>query len=246
MECTMKNNFGKIVTVFLILFLIPVFGWSQQGADGQSEDQDETTVEELFLQSVEMRIIGEQAFDENRSSKLSALDNLEELVEDGQVAAGDAEATYILDRLSSEGIGVQLRENGRLINNFPEVRRRASELLGRIGGESAKDTLINVLLSDDEPMVLAEAVYALGEMAADNENNQITQAISFSILNQDIMTPDQNFAYAALLSIEKLAEHNNGLNDPSIYRALIRMSQGNYINTVQDKAQEVLRTLMTY
>ncbi|MFW6208975.1 MAG: HEAT repeat domain-containing protein, partial [Spirochaetota bacterium] len=172
--------------------------------------------------------------------------NLAELIEAGEVASGDPEATYILDRLSSEGIGVQIREAGRLINNFPEVRRKAAELLGKMGGEAAKDTLINVLISDDEPMVLAEAVYALGEMDAENTNNQITQAISFSILNQDIMTPDQNFAYAALLSIEKLAERNGGLNDPSIYRALIRMSQGNYIRTVQQKAQEVMRQLMTY
>lgn len=240
----MKNNFGKITTLILILFLFPAFAWSQQGDNGQSEN--ETTVEELFLQSVEMRIIGEQAFDDNRGTKLSALDNLEELIESGDVSGGDPEALYILDRLSSEGIGVQLRENGRLINNFPEVRRKSCELLGKMGGESAKDTLINVLLSDNEPMVLSEAVYALGEISPENKNNQVTQAISFSILNQDIMTPDQNFAYAALVSIEKLAEQNGGINDPSIYRALIRMSQGNYIKTVQDKSQEVMRTLMSY
>lgn len=241
----MKNKPALIATLFILLLVTPGVLMAQSGSGSGSDN--ETTVEELFLQSVEMRIIGEQAFSDGRETKMSALENLEELIEAGDIASGDPEAHYILDSLSSEGIGVTYREGRRIVNNFPEVRRKACELLGKMGGEAAKDTLINVLIADNEPMVLSEAVYALGEMGADtSDSNQVTQAIAYSILNQDLLTPDQNFGYAALLSIEKLAERNGGISDPSIYRALIRISQGNYIRTVQDKAQEVIKSLMSY
>lgn len=245
MECSMKNKLALAAVLFILLLAVTGPAIAQSENSG-GNTEDEKTVEELFLQSVEMRIIGEQAFSDNREAKMSALENLEELIEAGDVASGDPEAHFILDSLSAEGIGVTYREGRRIVNNFPEVRRKACELLGKIGGESAKDTLINVLISDNEPMVLSEAVYALGEMGADTNDAQVTEAIAYSVLNQDLMTPDQNFGYAALLSIEKLAERNGGISDPSIYRALIRISQGNYTRIVKDKAQELIKTLMSY
>lgn len=247
----MKKRMSLLTFLLIgtLLCSMPLFGQEsgESGSEGgnNGSGEGETTVEELFLESVEMKVVGEQAFSEERSMKITALDNLEDMIEEGKVSAGNTEAHYILERLSEQGVGVEIQEQGRVVNNYPEIRRRSAKLLGKMGGEQAKDSLINILLSDPEPMVLAESAYALGEIG-DNENQQVTQALSNAILNEPIMTPDNNFAYAAVLSFEKLAEANGGLTDPSVFRALIRISQGNYINTVQKKADKVLEKLAQY
>lgn len=230
----MKKNIW-IIPAAAALLLLPVATLCAQTGGAR-----EQTVEDIFLQSVELKIIGEMAFSTDRDMKVDALDSLEEMIENGKVSEGDEEVLYILDALSLEGTGAQFRENGRMINNFPEIRRRSCELLGKVGGIKAKDSLINVLLNDDEPMVKAEAAYALGELGL-NENNQVTEALAYAILSDDIMTPDNNFAFASLLAFEKLRDSSDGLNDASMFRALVRISSGNYIRPVKLKAQEVIR-----
>lgn len=147
--------------------------------------------------------------------------------------------------LSGEGQTREIRENSRLINYFPEVRRRSANLLGQLGGERSKESLVKVVLTDIEPMVMSEAAYALGVLGLNNDN-EASQAIAFAVLSQDGVIPDNNFAFASLLAFQKLAEANNGLNDPSAFEAIIRIAQGNYIKKVRLKAVEVLNSLRKY
>ncbi len=236
----MKKKYLPAILVIFLLF--PAFLFAQ---DSGKKGKKEKTVEELFLQSIQMTVIGEQAVSPERASKLKALDYIDNMISNGKASANSADIHAILDYLSLTGTGVKFRENGRVINNFPEVRRRACEELGKLGGESAKDSLINILLTEKEPMVLSEAAYALGKIGL-NKNNQVSQALSYAILNQDIMIPDNNFAFAVLLAYEKLAKANNGLRDPTVLRAIIRIQNGNYIKKVKAKAQEVIDTIESY
>ncbi len=236
----MKKKY--LLTVFAILLILPAFVSAQ---DTNTKGKKEKTVEELFLQSIQMTVIGEQAVSPERASKLKALDYIDDMIANGKASSNSADIHSILDYLSLTGTGVTYRENGHVINNFPEVRRRACEELGKLGGESAKDSLINILLTEKEPMVLSEAAYALGKIGL-NKNNQVSQALSYAILNQDIMIPDNNFAFAVLLAYEKIAKANDGLRDPTVLRAIIRIQNGNYIKKVKAKAQEVINTLQSY
>jgi len=235
----MKNKF--FIIIILVSISIP---FSSLYSQEQANDK-ETTVEELFLQSIELTVIGELATNTSRDAKLDALAAIEDMIENGRASQNNQDLVSILEYLSMEGNGNQMREAGLLINNFPEVRRRSCENLGLLGGESAKASLINVLLTEEEPMVLAEAAYGLGTIGINNDN-QVTQALSYSILGQNIMTPDNNYAFAALLAFEKIAEANNGIKDPSAIRALVRIQNGNYIKTVQRKAKSVIEKLRKY
>lgn len=236
----MKHQF--IVLAALVLLCGSAFAQDSKSSQGKGK---EATVEERYLESAEVRFIKEQAIQPDRDSKEKALKSLGELIKNGKVGENDKEVHVILESLSMEGIGIQVREDRRLVNNYPDIRRDACNLLGQMGTEAAKDILINVLLSDDETMVLSEAVYALG-VIGQNENNQVSEAISYIILNQDIINPDSNFAMATLFAFEKLAAKNNGLNDPNAFRALIRLSQGNYKRDVKLKANQVIDKLKKY
>ncbi|RKX88951.1 MAG: HEAT repeat domain-containing protein [Spirochaetes bacterium] len=229
-----------ITAILLILLVLLPFN-----VTAQNNNNNEKTVEELFLQNIQMTVIGEQAVSNNRDSKLKALDYIEDLIASGKANSGDSDVHAILDYLSLTGTGVKFKEAGHVINNFPEVRRRSCELLGKLGGEGAKDTLVNILLTEDEPMVLSEAAYALGKIGI-NKNNQVSQALSYALLNQNILTPDNNFAFAVLLAYEKLAKANDGLNDPVVLKAIIRIQNGNYIKDVKRKAEELIKILSDY
>ncbi len=210
-----------------------------------AQNDDEITVEEFYLQNIEMAIIKEQASTLDRDSKLLALKNIEQMIDDGKVTSGDPEVHYILDYLAQEGIGREISESGRLVNNMPIVRKEACALLGELGGEDAKNTLIDITLKDNEPMVISEAVYALGKIGI-NKNNQVSQAISSIVLTQNALGPDDNLAYSSLLALEKLAAANDGLSDPLAFQAIIAIAQGSYIRPVKMKANELLNKLRKY
>jgi hypothetical protein len=229
----------KLRRTFLVALVLGLAAVAMLAAQ---ESKRELTVEELYLEKIEMQILREQAFADDRELKMLVLDDLEAMIDAGNTGR---DVELILEYLAMEGIVRTVRESNRLINYFPEVRRRAANLLGRVGGEPAREALITVLIKDIEPMVKAEAAYALG-VIGQNGSNEVVQALIFSLEQENPDQPDNNFAYAVCLSLEKIARQNNGIEDPAAYRALVRIAQGSYIRTVQNKALATLEELRQY
>ncbi|AEJ61498.1 hypothetical protein Spith_1232 [Spirochaeta thermophila DSM 6578] len=211
---------------------------------GQEAGGDEATIEEYYLsQDIELRLIQDEAFSNSEELKLLALRNLERMVDEGRMSDEDA-AFAILETLATETISREVRVGNRKVNNFPEVRRQACNLLGRIGGEKAKDSLLTVVLKEEEPMVVAEAVYALGRIGL-NENEEVTNVLAYRLHQENIKpVPDNNLAFSTLLSIEKLAQANDGVTNPELINAIGEViTQGNYVRMVKLKALAVLEEL---
>lgn len=209
---------------------------------GTSGDQ---TIEELYLKNVAMRVVRAQATDLSRDSKLLALTSIREMINNGTVNKNSTVALDVLGYLSNEGTGRVVMENNVQINNFPEVRRQACTLLGEIGGPQADAILMQVMLTDTEPMVLSEAAYALGQIGL-NPNGEVSKRIADVVLRMNGVHPDNNFAFASLLAFEKLAKKNNGLSDSSSFNAIVTITQGSYIRPVKEKALQVLNELKKY
>jgi hypothetical protein len=214
----------------------------------QSKGTGELTVEERFLRNIEFQILREQAFSDDREMKLLVLDNIGKMVDEGRISANDTQYVFMLEYLAMEGISRTVRDGGagaRVLNAFPDVRRQACNLLGRIGGDVAADALLTVLLQDDEYMVKSEAAYGLGQIGLDKDG-AVLGTLIYTLDRMDPTRPDNNFAMAVILGMEKLAAKTNGIRDPAAYRTLVKIASGNYIRTVKQKALQVLEALKAY
>jgi HEAT repeat protein len=231
-----------------IRLVLVVVGMTVAVLVGAQTTERELTVEELYLRDIEFQVLSEKAFSDNREIKLDVLDEIEIMIEEGTVDDPD-KVEFVLEYLGMEGTARRVRESGRLVNYYPEVRRRSANLLGRLGGEKAKDALVSILLIDDEPMVKAEAAYALGVIGMNNEN-EVVRALLYTLETEDPQMPDNNLAYAVCLAVEKIVEANDGDLEPAAYsdlaRTLVRIAQGNYIKTVRRKALQTLEVLKEY
>ncbi|GHV74053.1 hypothetical protein AGMMS49940_13550 [Spirochaetia bacterium] len=203
----------------------------------------EMSVEESYLQeSVENAIIREQSHAVGRDTKLVALEYINQAIGHGNT--GD-DVRNALEYLALEGLTNQTRENGRLINNFPDVRARAAIYLGEIATPEANKTLLKVMLAEAEPMVLTEAIKSLAKIGI-NDNEETASTIAWVIKRFDVLNPDNLLALSALEAFEALAKKNGGLKDPNTLRTIILISTGRYIKPVQDRAAQLIFDLRQY
>jgi len=212
------------------------------GVAAQTTGSGEKTVEEAYLQeTLETMIIKEQARGDTRDLKLLALQYIKQSIDEGRK---NEEVRKSLEYLALETSTTVIREAGvgRVINDFPDVRAKACEYLGEFPSVETKDALVRVALSDREPMVISAAIRSLGRIGI-NDNDEVTQTISFIVNKYDILQPDNSLAFETLVAIERLVDAGTGIKDPSIIRTVLRIADGNYIVPVKQKARQVLDKL---
>ncbi len=242
----------KIGPMLIIILLM----MSSFVAHSQSSEESTRvpTVEELYLLGKpNLMAIVEQATSADRDTKLLALDDIETIIEQGNFASEANEILYMLDYLSAEGVRRREREENRTTNYFPLVRRRAVELIGRLGKESAsqeivvraRTILLDIIRKEEEVMVKAESAYALGTIGLDDDG-LVVRTLSEIVASQTAAAPDNNLAFAVCLAIDKIAQKNQGIRNYQAYTALVTIMQGNYTRKVKDKAFEVLQNLKEY
>jgi alkylhydroperoxidase/carboxymuconolactone decarboxylase family protein YurZ len=229
-----------ILRRFFTLLITACFALS--AVMGQSSDS-ETSIEESYLQeAIEMMIIRETSRSDSLDQKLLALEHIGAAIERGST---NEEIRVTLEYLSLEGTQNKARMAGRLVNNHPTVRRQAAKYLGDLGTKEAKNILLKICASDDEKMVLQEAVKSLGNIGM-NENDDVVNTIVW-IMNKDTNseTPDNILAIAAIDAIEKLARQNKSA-DPNAINVIARIMGGPYANPVKQRARQALVTLGRY
>jgi hypothetical protein len=238
MKKTINFNFFKWLVVLAVLLGLPVASVSGQ--------EREMTVEESYLQeSTAMTLIREQVRSDDRDGKLLALDYIEELLKSGN--KGD-DVRVVLEGLALEGTINKTRSEGRVANNFPDVRMRAVEYLGELGTQEATDSLVKIMLVDEEPAVLTQAIRSITKIG-NNEHGRPLLVVNWIFSRFNSLTPDNRLALGVVDAIEAfLPSMGNDLDakvakDSAVETIRIIAENHNYVSSVRQRARNVILSL---
>jgi HEAT repeat protein len=227
----------KCFSILITAFVIAVSAIAAQS------NTNDLSVEESYLnESIQLMIIRETARSNTREQKFVALEYINDAINRGNK---NDDIRQTLEFLSKEGRRSIAIENGRVVNNFPDVRRLSAKYLGIIGTEEARRSLLDICQFENEPMVIQEAIKSLGDIGANN-NNETVVIIAWAFSKFDNLNPDNLMAIATIDAFENIARQNNGINHPEAVRTLTRIAEGQYITPVKERARELLSELRSY
>ena len=203
-----------------------------------AQSEEESTVEGEYMSSMEDVVVQELSNSDDLENKLMALQFLEEAANNGKVSP---DMMVSLDHLAGEGTNTQSRTRGRVSNNFPEVRREACRILGKVGTPAAAKTLNEIVRADNEPMVLSAAINSLGEIGY-NDNDETTNTIAFYSDRFETLNPTSSLALEIVNAYEKLAK--NTKDRKPMLSSLQRIAVDYRLaKPVRNRAKEVLNNL---
>ena len=229
---------SKLIAGACCIFICQaVFAQEQQNGKEQTS-RNETTVEDEYLSSVQDVIIGELAASDEYDNKIVALQYLEEAIGSGR---SSPDMTAALSRLAGEGIKSQSRTNGRIMNNFPDIRAKACDLLGEIPTVESKNMLVSIATEDKEPMVVTAAIRSLGNIGM-NDNDEVVNMIEFVHKKYAALNPTSSLALEVLNAYEKLAPTVQNKNEMIQSISSIGTNY-KYVRPVRQKALRLLKSI---
>ncbi|MBN1646881.1 MAG: PQQ-binding-like beta-propeller repeat protein [Spirochaetales bacterium] len=154
-------------------------GWIQRGLDsrhssnlqGYSPSGIDTAIPDKF-HTWTMREFSESA---DRELKFMVLDQIEQDYNSAAYFAWEDLYNELLYSLLSDGIVHQKRLQKRVINNFPDVRSRAADLMGVYGNLRTIRQLEAMLGQETDEVALRHIIHAVGELGSDPDGRIILQ-----------------------------------------------------------------------
>ena len=203
-----------------------------------AQQKSEVTVEQQYLSTIEDVIIKEMTLSDVRDNKEVALQYIEDALKAGRISPEIQEA---LNSLAGEGIANPNRENGRLINNYPDIRAKAADLLAQIPTEESKATLVKIVLGDNEPMVITSAIRSLGVIGLNSEDD-VVSTIAWTEKRFATLNPTSSMAYEVLNAYEKLLPYTKDRN--AMIQSVSRIAANyQYVTPVRQRALTLLKDI---
>ena len=230
-------NSQKRFAILIAMIVITITAIS-----AQSTGRPMTVEESYLMETMEAMIIRELASSNSRDQKLMSLEYIGRAINRGNTSE---EIRQTLEGLAGEGTRTVARENNRIVNNFPDVRRQAVRYLGLVGGEESRRSLLGILQVENEPTVIQEVIKSLGDIGL-NPNNETVNQIGWIFRRYNNLNPDNIMALATIDAFDKIARANNGLTSPEVIQVLQLISEGSYISPVRERARQLIAELLSY
>jgi outer membrane protein assembly factor BamB len=151
----------------------------------------------------------------------------------------------ILERIASGGLHNPVYRNMRIVNDWPELRAEAADLLGTIGSLESRMLLISILTSEYDDVAKSSEIAALGSLGSDPDGAS-SRAIAAVFSKSGAGHPEGRIAAAAVGAIGRLIAYGGGIPDPSASSLLIAVLSGRYPESLRAAAQNFLGTGMRY
>lgn len=229
----------KIIATFVFGLLICSFTTAQTQSV-KSNKKSETTVENEYMTSIEAAVITELANSDSYDNKLVAIKEIEDIINNGHSSPA---ITAALNSLACEGTITQERTNGRVTNNYPDIRAKACDLLGNVKTEESVMSLMSITLNDNEPMVAAAAIRALGNIGME-KNDEVVKTIAWTQRRTAVLNPSSSLAYEVIDAYDKLSGEVEDIS--SMLESLTSIAANpRYVTPVRTKALDLLKKLRT-
>ncbi|MGA2642245.1 MAG: PQQ-binding-like beta-propeller repeat protein, partial [Spirochaetia bacterium] len=149
-------------------------------------------------------------------------------------------AVRMLENIVGTGLATRVRQNQKLINDFPDLRARAAALLGRVGSIASRSALLDAVDAETDGAALAAEIRALGAIASDGDGGSL-RTIVRAFTRRAGLPSDNRLEAAVADSIGHIAVYAGALGDPSAIATLLAISRGSYDPAVRSTAESVLR-----
>lgn len=176
----------------------------------------------------------------DRTAKERVLDEILNGFDSEKYSEDDKKLVELADFLMGEGSIRTQYENGRLINDYPEIRRKSVKVMAKIGGSGARLSLLNALNTEPHSAVKAEICLALADPNMSDDSGDILRALSY--MYRTTNRPDQNLVAALIEAVKNIAKGNPMSYSEAIY-LLSEIQHGNYNKDIRARALNAIETL---
>jgi outer membrane protein assembly factor BamB len=126
--------------------------------------------------------------------------------------------------------------------DYPSIRSESARLIGRIGDFESVGFLVKMLEEEEDNIVCAAIIDALGELGTNNRKMSL-QAVYTKIESGRTTGTDDRIAASAIKAVELISEYSGSSGSGYGYRILLEIYRGNYSKNIRDSAKDLLRRM---